>query len=304
MESLTLRATIKNKTKEHLELNNGMVLGQCLSAIGWVDGTVPDTKNLVELPMTDVAGAEFAVGAAIAGRRPILVIRFQDFMLLNGTAIVNVASRRKFLFDEPAPVFVRILAREGLGSGISHSGKLHSTFAHFPGIRIWCPITPTEWTKCWEEYMKYTDPMLCFEHRATFDNIEDKKDKIVEGSEIAIFSISTARMNAEVAVEDLDKQGITASHIHLYKLKPFCALDYCIEVLKKSKIGLVVDNTYETCGMARDIAYQLMTATGKMVYAMGLEERQVGVAERYENSTPSTKKIIKAVKELVYNEKI
>ncbi|MBR1945946.1 MAG: hypothetical protein IJ846_06635, partial [Alphaproteobacteria bacterium] len=65
MENLTLAETIKAITRDHLENHNGLLFGQCVTAVGWVNGTVPDCKNIVELPMTDVAGAGFAVGAAL-----------------------------------------------------------------------------------------------------------------------------------------------------------------------------------------------------------------------------------------------
>ena len=38
----TVRETIKNTTKNHLKKNNGLVFGQCLTAVGWVGGTVPE----------------------------------------------------------------------------------------------------------------------------------------------------------------------------------------------------------------------------------------------------------------------
>jgi acetoin:2,6-dichlorophenolindophenol oxidoreductase subunit beta len=56
----TLAETIKEITRIHLEQNNGLILGQCLSAVGWVNNTVPDCKNIVELPMSDVAAAGIA----------------------------------------------------------------------------------------------------------------------------------------------------------------------------------------------------------------------------------------------------
>src|ERR1035437_1666806 len=112
MEHLTVAETIKAITKDHLENHNGMLLGQCITAVGWVNNTIPDTCNIVELPMTDVAAAGMACGAALMGRRPIFVVRFQDFMMLNGSALINFAAKTKELHGVACPVFIRALASE------------------------------------------------------------------------------------------------------------------------------------------------------------------------------------------------
>ena len=68
--SKTLREVIKEITREHLTKNNGIAMGQCLTAVGWVGGTLPELyedSGMVELSMADVAGGGFAVGAGVWG---------------------------------------------------------------------------------------------------------------------------------------------------------------------------------------------------------------------------------------------
>ena len=68
----TLRETIKSITKTHLIEKNGLAMGQCLTAVGWVGGTLPELyedKGMVELSMADVAGGGFAVGAGPLGKK-------------------------------------------------------------------------------------------------------------------------------------------------------------------------------------------------------------------------------------------
>ena len=58
-------------------------MGQCLTAVGWVGGTLPELyekDGMIELSMADVAGGGFAVGAALSGRKPIYVIRYQGLI--------------------------------------------------------------------------------------------------------------------------------------------------------------------------------------------------------------------------------
>ena len=110
----TVAETIKELTFNHLNKKNGVILGQCLSAVGWVQNTIPpQKKGIIELQMTDVAGAGYAVGCALAGARPIFVIRFQSFLWLNSSPIVMHAAKTKEIFGYNCPVFVRAIASEG-----------------------------------------------------------------------------------------------------------------------------------------------------------------------------------------------
>ncbi|KAF0118872.1 MAG: putative transketolase pyridine binding domain protein [Rhodospirillaceae bacterium] len=73
----TVANTIRDLTKRHIDSGQGVVIGQCLTAVGWVQNTVPpQVEGTLELPMTDVAGAGIAVGISLTGLRPIFVIRF------------------------------------------------------------------------------------------------------------------------------------------------------------------------------------------------------------------------------------
>ena len=163
----TVAETIKNLSKKLIDKNKGIIIGQCLSAVGWVQNTVPpQRKGIVELPMTDVAGAGFAVGASLAGTRPIFILRFQSFLWLNSSPIVNHAAKAKEIFGYSAPVFIRAIASEGPSSGPLHTNCYHSPFAHMPGLPICAPMTSNEYKKVWNYYLKMTN--LC-----SLVNIED-----------------------------------------------------------------------------------------------------------------------------------
>jgi acetoin:2,6-dichlorophenolindophenol oxidoreductase subunit beta len=76
----TLRETIKETIKNHLLNKKGKVFGQCLTAVGWVGGTLPEMyekDGMIELSMADVAGGGIVTGSALMNERPIYVIRYQ-----------------------------------------------------------------------------------------------------------------------------------------------------------------------------------------------------------------------------------
>lgn len=295
----TVAETIKEITRKHLTENNGILLGQAISAVGWVNNTVPNCKGITELSMADVAGAGIAVGTAIVGRRPIFVIRFQDFMWLNSSPIVNYAAKTKDIFGVGTPIFVRALAQEGRGTGPVHAAVLHSLFMHMPGFRVCSPMTPQEYKEIWDVFMKNDDPMIVSEHRKSFLNEKEMPDKIVDDADITIYCISAARFNAIKAAEILEEEGIKCNIIHIVWLKPFEVTERLLNPLKHSKAGIVVDSGFEIAGASQAIAYELMYNSNKPVKALGLNDHSVCVCVELENTTPSPEKIAETVKNLL-----
>ncbi len=290
----TLADTIKEITREHLN-NGGMLLGEALTAVGYVNGTVPENvSNIVELPMCDVAGAGFAVGASIVGRRPILAIRFQDFMFLNGSILVNYAAKAKEIFGKGCPIFIRAISAEGHGIGIVHAVCLHDIFCHVPGFKVVSPMTSDEYREIWNYFMEHDEPMYVSEHRISYDKSDELLDTLVRNPDITIYAIGASRFSVIEAINKLSEDGIKCNLIHIWRLKP---LDYKLSqsILTDCK-GLVVDSDYEISGMAQSIAYQLMIETGQKVYAMGRRDASMGVGQDLINGTPTAQRIIDKVK--------
>ncbi len=291
----TVAETIKEITRKHLNDNDGLLFGQAIKAVGWVNNTVPDSENIVEFPMSDVSNMGIACGAAIAGKRPIIVIRFQDFMWLNSSTLVNYAAKSKDIMGTSTPIFVRALALEN--AGCVHSGVLHSIFMHMPGFRICSPMTPREYQQAWDDFMAHDDPMIVSEHRISFRNSEEFSDSD-NPADITLIPVSAARFNVDEAVEQLKSEGIKCNVAHIMWLKPL-KKGHVLGALANSRAGLVIDATFEMCSAAQSIAYELMLETGKPVKALGLEDRSVGESFEFRNPTPSVERIVATAKALM-----
>lgn len=296
----TVAETIKEITRKHLQEQNGLLFGQAITAVGWVNNTVPDCGNIIEFPMSDVSNMGIACGAAISGRRPIIVIRFQDFMWLNSSVLVNYAAKSKDIFGTATPIFVRALSQENMGC--VHSGVLHSIFMHMPGLKVCSPMTPKEYESIWEDFMSGDDPMIVSEHRSSFKNAEEFPGRIQSNADITLIPISAARFNIKDAAKQLESEGIKCNIAHVFWLKPF-KKSHILQALSNSKAGLVIDVAFETCGASQSIAYELMVETGKPVKALGLEDRSVGESFTFRNPTPSVEKIVAAAREFLFSKK-
>ena len=298
---MTVAETIKKITREHLLKNNGLALGQCLTAVGWVGGTVPELtqeEGLVELSMADVAGGGIAVGIALAGRRPIYIVRYQGFQWFNAPIILNYAAKSKDLWGIPCPIFIRSIAMDG-GMGPVASDSHHSLYSRMPGVPICAPMTPREYETAWEYFMAHDDPLYVSEHRKSFAIDYEMEDKIQVMADITILAISSTRLNAIEAIKTLEKENIKCNLIHLFWLKPFEVTKKIINAVNTSKHGaLILDGDFEN-GILKCSAYDISQKVKRPISIMGLEERSAGFAPQGDNLPPTAAKIANYVKKII-----
>jgi len=297
----TVAQTISETTRRHLLEEGGLLFGQCVTAVGWIGGTVPqltEAEGIVELSMADVAGAGIAVGAAVVGRRPIYVIRYQGFMWYNAAPLLNYAAKSKAMWNVPCPIFVRAIAMEG-GIGPVASGSQHGMVMRMPGMPVCAPMTPGEWQEAWDWFMAHDDPLYVSEHRRSFAIDREMRPQCHPRADVTVLAVSAARLNAEEAIVRLARDGIVCDLFHLVWLKPFRPDEGLLQSLARTGLGLVVDSDFEIAGPSRSIAHELMLETSVPVHALGLADRTAGFAPHLDNGTPEAAVIADRIRELV-----
>ena len=262
----TVRETIKEITRTHL-LQGSKCYGQCLTAVGWVGGTLPEVYEeggMIELSMADVAGGGIVTGAALAGERPIYVVRYQGFQWFNSPIIANYAAKSKEIWGRSCPLMVRSIAMEG-GIGPVAGSSHHSIYQRMPGIKIISPMTPKEYEFTYESFMNNDDVYYISEHRKSYDNAEELPDIMHLDADITLFPISITRFAAMKAQKELEKIGLKVNVIHQLWIKPFIFKKEWSSALENSKFGgIVLDDDYEE-GAASSIAHRMMIQTNKKV---------------------------------------
>ena len=296
----TVRDTIKEITRKHLTTNQGKCYGQCLTAVGWVGGTLPEIYEdggMVEFSMADVAGGAIATGIALAGGRPIYVVRYQGFQWYNLASVVNYAAKSKEIWNRPCPIFVRSIAMEG-GVGPVAGSSHHSMAQRMPGIKVIAPMTPGEYQYAYDSFMLDDDPYYVSEHRKSYDNTEESENIIYPVADFTIFPISITRLEMKKLVQLAEQEGIKLNIIHQLWIKPFIVENSWKVALDNSKYGgLVTDDDYVE-GTASSIANELSLATGKRVYTLGLEPRTAGFHPTVDNLPPTAEKILEKLKQI------
>lgn len=298
----TLRDTIKNILASHLSLGN-LLFGQCLSAVGWVGGTVPnltENEGLIELSMADVMGSGIVVGSALAGKRPIYVVRYQGFQWFNSPIIANYAGKSKEMWGISCPIFIRSIAMEG-GCGPVAGSSHHGIYFRMPGVLIASPMSPNEYKEVYNYYITHDDTIYVSEHRKSYDTTVDFENVEFNNPDLVIFPFSITRLEMNSLSNMLISDNINASIYHQLWITPLKITDQQIDALKSSKYGgLVLDDDYPN-GIAKQIAYELMLKSGKPVRVLCIDERAAGVQQHNDNLPPSASKIKNFIKTQILN---
>ena len=197
---------------------NSLCFGQCLTAVGWVGGTLPELyekDGMVEVTTADVANGGFVVHAGLKGVRPIYVVRHQGFQWYNAPIITNYACKNKEI--QYVQFFIRSIAMEGvLVQWILH----HSLYFRRSGVKILSPMTPKEFELSYREFMSDDEVYYISEHRRSYDNKEELEDIIHENVDFTLFPISVTRFDS-IAKEKLEQMGYKINIIHQLYIKPF-----------------------------------------------------------------------------------
>lgn len=303
--AITLRETIKTTVKDHLLTKKGKAYGQCLTAVGWVGGTLPELyeeDGMVELSMADVAGGAIVVGTALAGSKPIYVVRYQGFQWYNCVSIINYAAKSKSLWKRPCPVFVRSIAMEG-GIGPVAGSSHHSLFYRMPGLKIASPMTPTEYTSVYNKFIEDDEPYYISEHRKSYDNFEELIDlNIHEYPDFTLFPISITRFEMKKVLDLAKRHNIKINIFNILWIKPLQISNEAIKSVKNSKYGgFVLDDDYVD-GCQSSIANKVSIMSNSIIRCIGLKEKTAGFYKNVDNLPPDAEEIFDEILK-IYNKK-
>jgi pyruvate dehydrogenase E1 component beta subunit len=276
-------------------------MGQCLTAVGWVGGTLPELyeeSGMVELSMADVAGGGFAVGAALSGRRPIYVIRYQGFNWYNAPIIINYACKSKAIWGRPCPMFIRSIAMEG-GIGPVAGSSHHALYYRMPGVKIYSPMTPDEYRVTYQEFMAGDDVIYVSEHRGAYNNTTELEDILYDHPDYVLCPVSITRFAAVEASRKLLAEGIKVAVHHIFRIKPFVPGKALLRSLTSSRRGgCVLDDDYAD-GIAKVLGFDLAELSGARMSALGLPARTAGFAAGVDNLPPDADAIAEYIRHRV-----
>jgi len=222
--------------------------------------------RIIDTPVSELACTGAAVGASLAGMKPIVVHPRIDFMLYAMDAVVNQAAKWSHMFGGQANpgVTIRAIINRGGEQGAQHSQALHSWFAHIPGLRVVMPATVADARDLLIASVLCKDPVMFIDDRWLYDLTGDlppvqeidltvqQPKCIAAGDDLTIVSAGFSTRLALDARTELLKQDAHAEVIDIRILNPFRPEVIAASVQKTGRM-LVVDGGWRTCGFASEV---------------------------------------------------
>src|SRR5689334_15096170 len=176
MSELEFRVAIRDALAEELERDPAVVFfGEDVAAAGGVFKATPDLlarfgpERVFDTPISELAMAGAAYGAAITGLRPVLEIMFGDFLPLAMDVVLNQASKFHFLDGERGcPLVIRCVVGAGGRFGAIHSQTPVPWFQGITGIKLLAPSTPADAKGLLKAAIRDDNPVLFFEHKRLY----------------------------------------------------------------------------------------------------------------------------------------
>ncbi len=223
-------------------------------------------SRVFDTPISESAFIGAASGAAVAGLRPIAQLMFVDFFGVCGDQIVNQMAKFRYMFGGNAttPVVIRTLFGAGLRAASQHSQCLYPIFTHIPGLKVVIPSSPYEAKGLMIQSIRDDDPVIFFEHKAMYDDVEEVPDEpytlpigkanvVRDGADATIVAIGRMVQFAVRAADALHADGIRCTVIDPRSTSPLDA-DAILSSVRKTGRLVVVDEASPRCNVATDIA--------------------------------------------------
>jgi acetoin:2,6-dichlorophenolindophenol oxidoreductase subunit beta len=186
-----------------------------------------------DTPISELGIVGTAVGAALAGMRPIVEIQFSDFTCQAMDQIVNQAAKIHFMLGGAAevPMVLRAPLGSGTGAAAQHSQSLEAWFAHVPGLKVVMPATAADAKGLLLAAIDDPNPVMVLEHKLLYRTkgpVPEGADRVPlgvsavrrEGKDLTIVATGVEVMRSLEAADTLAAEGIEATVIDPRTLSP------------------------------------------------------------------------------------
>ena len=225
-------------------------------------------KRVVDTPISESAIVGLAVGAALAGMRPVAEMQFADFISCGFDQIVNMAATMRYRYggDAGVPLVIRGPCGGGVHGGLFHSQMPETWFYNVPGLKVVLPATAYDAKGLLKAAIRDDDPVLYFEHKYLYRRIKEdipEDDFVVpigeaivrrEGEDLTIVTYSAMVHQALAAAERLEKDDdISVEVVDLRSVRPLDK-QTVLESYKKTNKAIILYESSKLGGVGAEIA--------------------------------------------------
>ncbi len=272
--------------------------------------------RVFDTPLSENALTGVAIGAALAGMRPVYMHNRPDFLLLAMDQIVNHAAKWSYMFGGHAhvPIVIWAVVGRGWGGAAQHTQTLQALFLHIPGLRLVMPSTPYDAKGLLITSIADNNPVIILEHRWLFRQTAYVPEGLYSipfgrgvirktGKDITVVAISQMVAESLTAAQELQKQGIDVEVIDPRTLRPLDE-ELILNSVKKTGRLVIADTGWKTGGVSAEIAalvaekgFDYLRAPIKRVASLDIPTPASNVLE--DEFYPGKAKVISSCREIM-----
>jgi pyruvate/2-oxoglutarate/acetoin dehydrogenase E1 component len=220
-------------------------------------------------PISEQAIVGAAVGAAIAGMRPVAEIMLMNFITVAMDQIVNHAAKTRFMSGgkTSVPLTIRTMSGVGLGTAGQHSDMFEAWFAHVPGLKVVVPSNPADQKGLLSSCIFDDDPCIFIE---TTPLIGYKGPRPPAGHAVPLGKAAIARSGTDVTLigygrplhdafvvaEKLAGEGISVEVIDLRTVMPWDE-ETVFASVTKTRRAVTLHEAVKRCGVGAEISARI-----------------------------------------------
>ncbi len=274
-------------------------------------------KRVRDTPISEAGIMGIAVGAALAGMRPVAEIMYIDFSALAMDQIANQAAKARYMSGGKArvPLVMRTQGGGGRGNAAQHSQSLEMWYVHVPGLIVVQPSTPYDAKGLLKSAIRNDNPVIFIEHKLLYNTtgpVPEEEylipigvaDVKREGRDVTIVATSRMVLFALAAADTLAQRGIEAEVIDPRTLKPLDLKTIVASVEKTGRL-VVVNEGALTGGFTAEVAARVQRAAFDWLDAPIMQVASEDVPLPYNGrleleAIPSEEDIVRAALEALY----
>jgi pyruvate/2-oxoglutarate/acetoin dehydrogenase E1 component/TPP-dependent pyruvate/acetoin dehydrogenase alpha subunit len=268
-------ALVEAAREEMLRDPKVFIMGEDVGLYGGAYGATRDLFKefgewrVLDTPISEATIGGAAVGAAMAGMRPIAEIMYVDFTPLAMDQVANQGAKNRYMFGGKTSVPMVIRTEGGAGRAIAahHSQSLESLWTHFPGIYVVMPSTAYDAKGLLKAAIRDDNPVMFIEHKMLYKEkgFVPEEEYIIPfgvadikrpGKDVTLVTYSRQVLNALEAANKLAQEGIDVEVIDLRTLKPL-DIDTIVTSVKKTGRLVGVTESYENTSFINEVMMQV-----------------------------------------------
>jgi acetoin:2,6-dichlorophenolindophenol oxidoreductase subunit beta len=273
MPELSYREAVRDALAQAMRRDDDVfIMGEDIAEMG---GSMGVTQGMLDefgperirnTPISEVALAGAAIGAAMQGMRPVAEIMYEDFLTIAAEQIVNQAAKHRYMSGGQltVPVVFRTQGGAGWSPGAQHAQQLESWFVHIPGLKVVFASTPEDvrgllWSSIYDD-----NPVVFFEHRTLYGIKQEVPEEIEpiplgrarihrEGEDVTVIATGRLVHEALAAAEEAEKEGVSVEVVDPRTLQPLDE-NALVESVKKTNRCVVAHEAVVRGGFGAEVA--------------------------------------------------